>query len=125
MVTPTTPPYLNSYSQDSFSLKQHLQDFLHLDTETLETKLMAAQQEMAELGHKDFDWEGATAFYQEKVGEIYLFELGAWHLESHEYIGDTLKLIADYAQGRVLDFGGGIGTHTIAAALCPQVTQVV
>ncbi|NQZ65275.1 class I SAM-dependent methyltransferase [Crocosphaera sp.] len=125
MATPTIPPYLNTYSQDSFSLKQHLQDFLHLDTQTLESKLMASQQEMAELGHKDFDWEEATNFYQEKVGEIYLFELGAWHLESHEYIGDTIRLIGDYAQGRVLDFGGGIGTHTIAAALCPQVTQVV
>lgn len=88
MATPTIPPYLNTYSQDSFSLKQHLQDFLHLDTQTLESKLMASQQEMAELGHKDFDWEEATNFYQEKVGEIYLFELGAWHLESHEYIGD-------------------------------------
>lgn len=36
-----------------------------------------------------------------------------------------LRLIADYAQGRVLDFGGGIGTHALGAALCPQVDQVI
>lgn len=36
-----------------------------------------------------------------------------------------LQLIADCAQGRVLDFGGGIGTHTLGAALCPQVEQVI
>jgi 2-polyprenyl-3-methyl-5-hydroxy-6-metoxy-1,4-benzoquinol methylase len=120
-----TPSFLGSYWQDSFSLKQHLQEFLHLDSDTLETKLESVCQEMADLGHKDFDWEKATAFYSTQVGELYLFELGAWHLSSHEYIGDTLRLIADHAQGRVLDFGGGIGTHAIAAALCPQVEQVI
>ena len=29
------------------------------------------------------------------------------------------------AVDRVLDLGGGIGPHAIAAALCPQVEQVV
>lgn len=125
MVLLPTVPLLESYWQNCFTLKQHLQEFLHLDSEILEMKLEAAQQEMAELGHKDFDWEKATAFYTEKVGEVYLFELGAWHLGSHDYIGNTLRLIADHARGKVLDFGGGIGTHTIAAALCPQVEQVI
>ncbi|MDX2097503.1 MAG: class I SAM-dependent methyltransferase [Leptolyngbyaceae cyanobacterium bins.59] len=125
MVQTPTPSCLSGYWQDAFHLKQHIRDFLQLDSEVLETKLAAAQQEMAELGHKDFDWEQATAFYRDKVGEIYLFELGAWHLSSRDYIGDTLRLIADRAQGNVLDFGGGIGTHTIAAALSPQVTEVV
>ena len=31
---------------------------------------------MAELGHRDFDWEQATAFYRDKVGD-FIFELGA------------------------------------------------
>ena len=44
---------------------------------------------------------------------------------NQDYIGGTLTLISDMAAGRVLDFGGGIGTHAIAAALCPQVEQVV
>ncbi|MGJ5672163.1 MAG: class I SAM-dependent methyltransferase [Nostochopsis sp.] len=125
MVTFPTPSFLSSYWEDSFLLKQHLKDFLHIDAETLESRLADGQQKMVELGHKDFDWEKATAFYSDKVGEVYLFELGAWHLTSSDYIGNTLRLIADYAQGRVLDFGGGIGTHAIAAALCPQVEQVI
>ena len=41
------------------------------------------------------------------------------------YIKGTLTLISDRAAERVVDFGGGIGTHAIAAALCPQVEQVV
>ncbi|MBH8561608.1 class I SAM-dependent methyltransferase [Nostoc sp. CENA67] len=119
------PPFLSSYSKDSFYLKQHLQEYLHLDSKTLDLKLETGQKQLAELGHKDFDWEKAAAFYRDKVGELYLFELGAWHLGSSDYIGETLLLIADHAQGRVLDFGGGIGTHTIGAALCPEVEQVV
>lgn len=125
MQTLPKPSFLNGYWQNSFNLKQHIQEFLNIDSETLETKLQSSQQKMAELGHKDFDWEKATAFYREKVQEAYLFELGAWHLTSQDYIGDTLRLVADYSQGRVLDFGGGIGTHAIGAALCPQVEQVI
>ncbi|MEH2044118.1 class I SAM-dependent methyltransferase [Nostoc sp.] len=125
MVNSTTPSFLSSFLENSFHFKHHLQDFLHLDIETVETKLAAAQEEIKNLGHKDFNWQEASAFYREKVGELYLFELGAWHLSSHEYIGDMLRLIADFAQGRVLDFGGGIGTHALGAALCPQVEQVI
>ena len=120
----SVPPFLSSYWTDSFNLKQHLQRFLHLDAETLDLKLEAGGQQMAKLGRKDFDWEEAAAFYRDKVGEVYLFDLGAWHLASYDYIEYTLLLIVDHAQGRVLDFGGGIGTHTIATALCPQVDQV-
>ncbi|QLE50134.1 class I SAM-dependent methyltransferase [Nostoc sp. C057] len=125
MVNSTAPSFLSSFLENSFDLKDHLQGFLHLDPGTIETKLAAGQEEIKNLGRKDFNWEEATAFYREKVGELYLFELGAWHLSSYAYIGDMLQLIADCAQGRVLDFGGGIGTHTLGAALCPQVEQVI
>lgn len=125
MVSSTTPCFLTSYLENSFHFKDHLQDFLHLDPEIIETKLAAEQEEIKNLGHKDFNWQEANAFYRDKVGELYLFELGAWHLSSHEYIADMLRLIADSAQGRVLDFGGGIGTHALGAALCPQVEQVI
>ena len=124
MVTVPTPSFLSGYWQDAFQLKQHLQEFLQLDAQTLEKKLATGMQEMAQLGHKDFDWEQATVFYRDKVKETYLFELGSWHLVSHDYIGSTLRLVAHYSQGKVLDFGGGIGTHTIAAALCPDIEQV-
>ncbi|MBD2243735.1 methyltransferase domain-containing protein [Nostoc sp. FACHB-888] len=125
MVNSTTPSLLSSFLENSFELKHHLQGFLNLDRETIETKLAAGQEEIKNLGHKDFNWEEATAFYREKVGELYLFELGAWHLSSSAYFGDMLRLIADHAQGRVLDFGGGIGTHSLGAALCPKVEQVI
>ncbi|MBE9005524.1 class I SAM-dependent methyltransferase [Fortiea sp. LEGE XX443] len=119
------PAFLSEYWQSSFDLKQHLQEFLHLDSETLEQKLAVGQEKMAELGYKDFDWETAANFYRDKVGDVYLFELGNWHLEQSQNIENILHLIVDHAQGRVLDFGGGIGTHAINAALCPKVEQVV
>jgi 2-polyprenyl-3-methyl-5-hydroxy-6-metoxy-1,4-benzoquinol methylase len=121
----SVPIFLKTSWKNSFNLKQHLQEFLHLDATTLELKLKTAHEQLTNLGHQDFDWEKATAFYRDQIGELYLFELGAWHLRSYDYIENTLLLIADYAQGRVLDFGGGIGTHAIAAALCPQVEQVI
>jgi 2-polyprenyl-3-methyl-5-hydroxy-6-metoxy-1,4-benzoquinol methylase len=125
MLSFPTASFLNGYWQDAFSLKQHLQQFLNVDSQTLESKLQSGQEALAELGRRDFDWAQASEFYRDRVGEAYLFELSAWHLTSQEYIGGTLQLIADRAQGRVLDFGGGIGTHTIGAALSPQVEQVV
>jgi 2-polyprenyl-3-methyl-5-hydroxy-6-metoxy-1,4-benzoquinol methylase len=118
-------PHLSGYWQDAFQLKQHLQEFLAIDAEQLELRFATALQDLAELGRRDFDWEDATKFYRDRVGEAYLFELATWHLTSTDYIGDTIRLMSDRVHGRVLDFGGGIGTHAIASALCPQVTQVV
>lgn len=116
---------LPQYLENAFDLKQHLQDFLGLDSEKLEFRLAQSKQQLAELGHRDFDWAQTQEFYREQVGDIYLFELAAWHLSSREYIGDTIRLIADYGRGRLLDFGGGIGTQAIAAALCPQIERVI
>ncbi|MGK7923899.1 MAG: class I SAM-dependent methyltransferase [Spirulina sp.] len=120
-----TPPFLKQYLANLFNLKQDLQGFLQIDPKELDRKLEPSREQLAGLGHKDFDWETATNFYRDKVKDLYLCELGAWHLASHEYIGDTLRLIADRAKGRVLDFGGGIGTHTLGVALSPQVERVV
>ncbi|WP_373542171.1 class I SAM-dependent methyltransferase [Chamaesiphon sp.] len=117
-------PHLSGYWQDAFDLKQHLHQFLDIDPVRLEQKFATAVQDLAELGRRDFDWEDASKFYRDRVGEAYLFELATWHLTSTDYIGDTLRLIGDRARGRVLDFGGGIGTHAIASALCPAVTHV-
>ena len=117
--------HLTGYWQDAFNLKQHLHQFLDIDADRLELKFKTAVADLAELGRRDFDWEDASKFYRDRVGEAYLFELATWHLTSTDYIGDTLRLIGDRARGRVLDFGGGIGTHAIASALCPEVTHVV
>lgn len=119
------PSFLQGYWQHNFNLKQHLQDFLNLDLEIIEKELAMGQESLKQIGNRDFDWEKASEFYRERVGQAYLFELGAWHLSSQDYIGGTLTLTSAQAVGRVLDFGGGIGTHAIAAALCPQVEKVV
>ncbi len=119
------PDFLLGYWHDGFNLKNHLQDFLQIDTPTLEARLEEGQAALAQLGRHDFDWTRATEFYRDQVGAAHLFDLGAWHLTSQDYIGDTLQLVATFAEGKVLDFGGGIGTHAIAAALCPQVEQVI
>ena len=125
MSSSVAPSFLQGYWQDTVNLKQHLQDFLNLDLETIEQELAVGQEALKEIGHRDFDWEKASEFYRDRVGQAYLFDLGAWHMSNQDYIGGTLTLISDMAAGRVLDFGGGIGTHAIAAALCPQVEQVV
>lgn len=125
MNTFPTPEYLDNYWHNCFNIKEHLRDFLQLDEAILEQKLLAAKQELADIGHRDFNWEEAAQFYRDSVKETYLFELSAWHLSSIEYIGQTLLLISSQAKGRVLDFGGGIGTHAIAAALCPEVQEVI
>ncbi|MFN9532888.1 MAG: SAM-dependent methyltransferase, partial [Pseudanabaena sp.] len=125
VISSPTPTFLEGYWQDGFRLEQHLQEFLKLDAATITEKLQNCRYDLENLGNTDFDWEEATAFYKDKVGEMYLFKLGPWHLESQYYIGGTIKLIADQAKGRVLDFGGGIGTHAIAAAMCPNVDSVI
>jgi len=120
-----TPPFLSRFWLDAFDLQAHLRAFLKLDAAQLAERLQASQRELADLGRRDFDWEAASEFYRDRVGEVYLLELSAWHLRSRDYIGDTLRLVGDRARGRVLDFGGGIGTHTLGAALSPRVEQVV
>ncbi|MBO9998667.1 MAG: methyltransferase domain-containing protein [Cyanobacteria bacterium SID2] len=123
MLTAPQPEFLKTYWENCFDLENHLQAFLKIDRETLQTQLQERRHAVAELG-QHFDWELVNDFYRDRVGTAYIFELAAWHLESCDYIGDMVRLIADVAQGRVLDFGGGIGTHSIAAASCPEVTEV-
>lgn len=119
------PSFSQGSWQDIFNLKQHLQDFFNSYLEIIEQKLALGQQSLKEIGHRDFDWEKASDLYRGRVGQAYLFDLGSWHMPNQGYIKGTLTLISDREADRVLDFGGGIGTHAIAAALCPQVEQVV
>ena len=125
MSSSVAPFFLQGYWQDIFNLKQHLQEFLNSYLETIEQKLALGQQSLKEIGHRDFAWQKASDFYRVRVGSAYLFDLGAWHRSNQDYIKGTLTLISDRAADRLLDFGGGIGTHAIAAALCLQVEQVV
>ena len=109
---------------DGFDLRQQLAQFLGLSAEQLEQKLPQSTEDLAALHPGAFDPDQAGSFYEETVGTAHLLELAAWHLGSADYIADTLRLQASFARGQVLDFGGGIGSHALAAAALPQVERV-
>jgi len=115
---------LLQFRRDNFSLRRHLLSHLGVEAEVLEERLRSSQRALQDLGEGSFNWEDPEAFYSQQVREEYLYELSAWHEQSADYIGDTLALVRDFARGAVLDFGGGIGTHTIGAALLPAVERV-
>ena len=109
---------------DGFDLLQQLAAFLHLDPEELRHRLRSSNADLASLHPGAFDPHTVEAFYEETVGDGHLLELADWHLGSAAYIADTLRLQAHFVRGQVLDFGGGIGTHALAAAALPQVERV-
>jgi SAM-dependent methyltransferase len=115
---------LERFLADGFDLRAQLAAFLELSTAELERRLPAGVDDLAALHPGGFDPERAGAFYEETVGTGHLLELAGWHLGSADYIADTLRLQERFAAGEVLDFGGGIGSHALAAAALPQVERV-
>ena len=109
---------------DGFDLTHQLAAHLGLTTEQLAERLPSSTDDLAALHPGAFDPDQAGAFYEETVGDGHLLELAAWHLGSAEYIADTLRLQQRFARGHVLDFGGGIGSHALAAAALPEVEAV-
>ena len=109
---------------DGFGLRQQLAAFLALSETELAERLPTSTADLAALHPGAFDPEQVSAFYEEEVGTGHLLELAAWHLGSADYIADTLRLQQRFARGQVLDFGGGIGSHALAAAALPQVEAV-
>jgi hypothetical protein len=104
------------FLRDGFDLRQQLADHLALSPAELERRLPHSTAELAALHPGGFDPRQAGCFYEETVGTAHLLELAAWHLDSADYIADTLRLQQRFAHGTVLDFGGGIGSHALAAA---------
>ena len=115
---------LDQFLCGGFDLRRQLADHLALDLEELERRLPLATDALAAAHPGAFLPEQAEAFYESAVGTGHLLELAAWHLSSVDYIADTLRLQQQFARGQVLDFGGGIGTHALAAAALPQVEAV-
>jgi SAM-dependent methyltransferase len=111
---------------DGFALRDQLAGFLELTPAALEQRLAVSCSDLAALhpGAVGFDSARVGEFYEETVGTGHLLELAAWHLGSADYIADTLRLQARFAAGQVLDFGGGIGSHALAAAALPAVERV-
>jgi len=115
---------LDQFLDGGFDLRRQLADHLVLDLEELERRLPQATDALAAAHPGAFVPEQAEAFYETAVGTGHLLELAAWHLGSADYIADTLRLQQQFARGKVLDFGGGIGTHALAAAALPEVEAV-
>ena len=109
---------------DGFDLRAQLAGYLALEPAELERRLPASTAELAALHPGSFDPEQVSSFYEDTVGTGHLLELAAWHLGSADYIADTLRLQQRFARGQVLDFGGGIGSHALAAAALPDVERV-
>ena len=112
------------FLDNGFDLKTHLAGFLELDHEKLESKLIQGQDDLAALHPGSLKEEDASNFYEDKVGVAHLVDLASWHLNSSEYIADTLRLQNMFVKGNVLDFGGGIGTHALSAAALSNVKHV-
>lgn len=101
---------------DGFDLRAQLAGYLQLSLAELQQRLPRSTADLAALHPGAFDPDQAGQFYEDTVGTGHLLELAAWHLGSADYIADTLRLQQQFARGQVLDFGGGIGSHALAAA---------
>jgi len=115
---------VSSFLKDGFNLKNHLINFLHINNEQLDQRLINGVDDLAALHPGAFTKKDADDFYEEKVGDAHLIDLASWHLNSSSYIADTLRLQEKFAHGKVLDFGGGIGTHALAASFLSNVEHV-
>ena len=115
---------ISSFINDGFNLKNHLIDFLQINNDQLDKRLVKGVDDLAALHPGAFNESNAGDFYEEKVGDAHLIDLASWHLNSSNYIADTLRLQQKFASGKVLDFGGGIGTHALAASFLPDVEHV-
>ena len=115
---------ISSFLKDGFNLKNHLINFLHINNDQLEQRLLSGVNDLAALHPGAFTRTDAGDFYEDKVGDAHLIDLASWHLNSSNYIADTLRLQQKFAHGKVLDFGGGIGTHALAASFLSEVEHV-
>ena len=115
---------IETFLDNGFSVRDHLAQHLQLTLEQVDQRLPDGKDDLAALHPGAFQPDQATEFYESTVGTGHLFELAAWHLSSSDYIADTLRLQEDFARGTVLDFGGGIGTHALAAAALNSVDRV-
>ncbi len=114
---------LEEFLNNAFNLKSHLMEFFSLKDYDLDGFLSNAKMNLANL-HPGDALDDVSDFYTDIVGDRHVFDLAAWHIQSKDYIADTLKLQQRFSRGLVLDFGGGIGTHALANAMSSKVEHV-
>ncbi len=115
---------LAEFLKTGLDLKRHLATYLQLTINQVEDRLPRGANDLAALHPGSLPPEEAIGFYEVEVGSAHLLDLASWHLTSADYIADTLRLQEMFARGKVLDFGGGIGTHALMAAALPEVEHV-
>ena len=84
---------ISIFIKDGFQLKKHLIDFLRINNDQLDQRLLTGVDDLAALHPGAFSENHAGDFYEEKVGDAHLIDLASWHLSSSNYIADTLSLI--------------------------------
>ncbi len=99
---------IEDFLDHGFNLKDSLADFLQINCDELEQRLLKGVDDLAALHPGGFSKTNVSNFYEEEVGDAHLIDLASWHLNSSNYIADTLRLQQKFAAGKVLDFGGGI-----------------
>ncbi len=115
---------IDDFLSHGFNLRANLASFLEINQQELDNRLKTGLQDLASLHPGGFKNSDASEFYEDKVGDAHLIDLASWHLNSSTYIADTLRLQEKFATGHVLDFGGGIGTHALAASALENVEHV-
>ena len=114
---------LREFLDNAFNLKSHLMEYLTIKESDLDAFLANAKMNLAN-SHPGDSLNDVSDFYKEIVGDRHMADLAAWHITSKDYIADTLKLQQSFSRDLVLDFGGGIGTHALANAMCSKVEHV-
>ena len=84
------------FLKSAYDLRIHLTEFLPIKLSDLDLFLNNAKQELANLHPGDNSIE-CSEFYENIVGDKHLAELAAWHINSKEYISNTLKLQENFS----------------------------
>ena len=114
---------LKEFLDNAFNLKSHLMEYLPIKECDLDGFFANAKMNLAN-SHPGDSLNDISDFYTEIVGDLHIADLAAWHINSKDYISDTLKLQQKFSRDLVLDFGGGIGTHALANAMSSKVEHV-
>ena len=84
---------VSSFLKNGFDLKTHLINFLQINNDQLDQRLLKGVDDLAALHPGALNKNDASDFYEEQVGDAHLIDLASWHLNSSNYIADTLSPI--------------------------------
>ena len=95
------------------TLVDHIAEWAEEDAGDIRRRLDYGPQYLAQLWEQRGDMSEEDWYRQEDVGLAYVLDLARWHLADK---GTPFALAEKLAGKRVLDYGAGIGTFSLAAA---------